>query len=76
MNGFCPECDVMCSVPWGRYIGGADMWMIEFAQYEHKSIKEGESKLAKRKKEPNQSAKPRNIVHEPPVDLTSGLFED
>ena len=52
------------------------MWMIEFAHYEHKSIKEGESKLAKRKKEPNQSAKPRNIVHEPPVDLTSGLFED
>ena len=44
VNGFCPECNVMISVPWNRYIGGADMWMIEFAQYAHKSIKEGESK--------------------------------
>ena len=76
VNGFCPECNVMISVPWNRYIGGADMWMIEFAKSESDSIERGKSALTKRKKNPNQSAKPRNIVHEPPVDLTSSLFED
>jgi hypothetical protein len=76
VNGLCPECNVMISVPWNRYIGGADMWMIEFAKYENDSIKRGETVLANRKKNPNQSAKPKNTVHEPPIDLTSGLFED
>ena len=66
----------MISVPWNRYIGGADMWMIEFAKYESDSIERGKSALTKRKKNPNQSARAKNTVHDPPIDLTSGLFED
>ena len=76
VNGVCPGCGWMIrSSSWGRYMGGADMGMCEFAASESEAY-------AKRKqfKEMNQMFNGKMSVNkaqlEGPGDLTSGLVDD
>jgi len=75
-NGSCPGCGAwLHQSSWGRYMGGADMGMLEFASYEAM-----DGVKAKQAKELDKIFGPSTPVavkqQTPPVDLTSNLLDD
>ena len=51
VNSQCSECGVLeTRSPYGRYVGGADMFMFEFAESHEQSIERGRIVLDSRKK--------------------------
>ena len=54
VNSQCSECGVLeTRSPYGRYVGGADAFMFEFAEYHEQSIERGRKVLEARKKQEN-----------------------
>ena len=54
VNSQCSECGVLeTRSPYGRYVGGADMFMFEFAESHEQSIEGGRIVLEARKKREN-----------------------
>jgi hypothetical protein len=76
VNGSCPGCGwLMARSSWGRYMGPADMGMLEFASYEAKDY--AKAKQAKELAKTFNQSTPVDVEHRtPPVDLTSNLFDD
>jgi len=65
----------MSKSSWGRYVGGADMGMLEFASYEAKDY----TSARQAKKISNTFGQTAPVKAEQPsksVDLTSNLFDD
>ena len=76
VDGSCPGCGWhMVQSSWGRYMGGADMGMLEFASYEAKDYVK--AKQAKELAKTFSQSTPVAVKQQtPPVDLTSNLFDD
>ena len=76
VNGSCPGCGWrMDNSSWGRYMGGADMGMFEFASAEAKDYTS--ARQAKElTKTFNQSTSVEIEQQTKPVDLTFNLFDD
>lgn len=54
VNSQCSECGVLeTRSPYGRYVGGADMFMFEFAESHEQSIERGRKVLEARKEQEN-----------------------
>ena len=54
VNSECSECGVLeTRSPYGRYVGGADMFMFEFAESHEQSIERGRIVLESRKQSEN-----------------------
>jgi len=76
VNGSCPGCGwLMAHSSWGRYMGPADMGMVEFASYEAKD--HAKAKQAKELAKTFNQSTPVEVKQQPsPIDLTSNLFDD
>jgi len=76
VNDCCPGCGwLMIHSSWGRYMGPADMGMLEFASYEAKD--HAKAKQAKELAKTFNQSTPVEVKQQPsPIDLTSNLFDD
>lgn len=76
VNSSCPGCGWrMDNSSWGRYMGGSDMGMLEFASSEARDYTKAKQ-VKELTKTFNQSAPVEVKQQTPSVDLTSNLFED
>ena len=65
----------MVNSSWGRYMGGADMGMFEFASYEAKDY--AKAKQAKELAKTFNQSTPVEVEQQTvPVNLTSNLYDD
>lgn len=75
LNRVCPKCGVMLDrSPWGRYTGGADQFMFEFARTEMEAVARRADEQEAREIFGMTSDNDPPI--EQPVNYTSGLFDD